>query len=192
MAVELKNMNLGYRWNRAWVFDRDVMRRFLKVDTSKVSNLLGMKNWETNSRNSFPKATKILIQPSFGFTAKAWKTPHSRKRIGPEEVKLLNEKKKAGLIPPSNSETDKILWRINRLNLIVYQLGYELKPGEHLPEDIQTKLSKALILWLKQSLKRNFGRTKLPRQTPLPMYYSQNDPIIQGSTSGRDLWDHLE
>ncbi len=52
----------------------------------------------------FSKATKILIQPSFGFTAKAWKTSHSRKTMTPEAAKLLNDKRKAGLIPPSNSE----------------------------------------------------------------------------------------
>jgi hypothetical protein len=191
MAVELKNYNLGYRWNKAWVFDRDVMRRFLRVKATDVPKLLSVENWEANFRNSFPNAIKILIQPTFGFTAKAERIPHTHKTMAPDVAHELEEKRKLGLIPASTSENDKILWRIKRLGLRVYQLGYDLKPGEQLPKNIETKLRKTLSAWLKESLKRNFHSTKLPQQTPLPTYYSRDHPIMRGATGRRNIWNRL-
>jgi hypothetical protein len=190
VAVELKNTNMKYRWPKAWLFDRDVSRRFLMTETAYVTKLLSMDKWEENARNPFPNATKILIQPAFGFTEKAERVPRSRKNLTKEERLALWEKQKAGLIPLSRSERDKILWRIKRLRLIVYQLGHDLLVGGRLPEDIEAKLSVALGRWLEQSLKRNFGRTELPQAIPLPAYYSQADSTAL-QRQRHNIWTYL-
>lgn len=181
IAVELKNTNLGSKWGTAYLFDRDVMRRFLMVGTYYVANLLGTENWKESPRNSFPNAIKTLIQPAFGFTDKTKRIPRSRKPLTDEVI----EKRKAGLIPESGSERDKILWRIKRLNLRILELGYQLPIGQQLPPEIESRLSKALNSYLDESLRRNLGSTKLPKAKPLPAYYNANSKLHH------DRWTRL-
>lgn len=190
MAVETKNTNLNYRWPNSYLFDRDVMRRFLRVSTYYIPKLLSMDNWRESARNLFPDAIKILVQPAFGFTGKAEVVPHSRRTMTKEELTLFHQRQNAGLIPASGSQRDKILWRINRLGLIVYQTGYQLPIGEKLPKEIEVKLSTALTRWLKQSLQQNFRQTELPQSIPLPAYYDRADAIrLRGEH--HNIWTYL-
>lgn len=116
-AIECKNNNLDYRWgypSHVESFDDDIMSRFLWGDTE---NILGFDvDWERYAgfQNLFPRAVKVLLMPNFDFTDKA-------KQDRPVEmswVQRLNVdwRRQTGLMPPSFSPYDGIMWRIKGLS----------------------------------------------------------------------------
>lgn len=145
LAIELKNTNLNYQWTKAWMFDRDVISRFLWA--SDVNSILRMDNggWERYAGNSnlFPQAIKVLIIPKFSYHPAASKEPAKK----PDELQNMatEEYRKLGLIPLSNSEKGKIEWRIKRLKLRIYELGYQPKPNVPAPDDVSERLRDFLV-----------------------------------------------
>lgn len=140
LAIELKNTNLDYKWTSAWLFDRDVMSRFI---WGGVDGVLSMDDdygggWEkyAGPSNLYPNAIKVLITPKFAYHPNALTVPP---REEPDELTkpIIENKIQRGIRPPTWSEKDKIQWRIGRLKLQIHELGYQPKPSEQVPESVR-------------------------------------------------------
>lgn len=114
LAVELKNMNLDYKWPKAWMFYRDVVGRFITGNPYTIPKVLSDPNWEQNagSANLYPNAIRVFITPKFAYLPSALKASGA-----------------------AQSERDQIRWAIKRLNLKVRQLGYQPKPRAGYPAE---------------------------------------------------------
>jgi hypothetical protein len=153
LAVELKNTNLDYKWTAAWMFDRDVMSRFIWGD---VEGTLSMNDdfgggWEkyAGPTNLYPRAIKVLITPRFAYHPKALRVPPS------EELdflmkEIIDDRIRRGTRPPTWSEKDKIEWRIRRLGLQIHELGYQPQPKQPVPEPTTNRMTEILRCYLEQ------------------------------------------
>jgi hypothetical protein len=150
LAIELKNTNLDYKLSKAWIFDRDILSRFLWTqDAFDTLNANG-RGWEAQAGigNLFPNAIRVLIIPRFAHLASASKTPVLK--LDALTKRILAKCVKAGLIPASSSERDQIEWRIKRLELHVHELNWQFRPDEWWPNWVTTKLKRILDGYLNQ------------------------------------------
>ncbi len=149
LAIECKNNNLDFRWghpSHVEGFDNDVMSRFIWGDMSQV---LGFDvDWERYAgfKNIFPRAAKVLLMPNFIFTEKAKQDKPVEMN---NEVELyFKGKRQEGLMPPSFSPYDCIVWRIKRLKLNILELGYQPMPSKAVPDKVKQRLTSLLKPYL--------------------------------------------
>jgi hypothetical protein len=149
LAIELKNTNLNYQWTKAWLFDRDVMKRFLWGFVEPILRIdIDNSGWEKYATqwNLFPNAVKLLITPKFAYHSSALKeSPIRLHGFGKE---IVDYDRKRGIIPLSNSEKGKIEWRIKRLGLQVHELGYQPLPNVPTPHHVIRRMKGILRPYL--------------------------------------------
>src|SRR5208282_71708 len=112
--------------------------------------ILEMDNgsWERYATewNLFPNAVKLLITPKFAYYPSALKEP--TKRLDEMGRIIVDDKRRRGIIPLSNSEKGKIEWRINRLKLRIHELGYQPLPNVPTPDPVIRRLKGILCPYL--------------------------------------------
>lgn len=149
LAIELKNTNLDYKWSAAWVFDRDVLSRFIWTqDVFDTLNANG-RGWEAQAglSNLFPNAIKVLIIPRFTYLPSATKVPV---KLDYMTKRFLANYITQGLIPASSSEKDQIQWRIKRLKLQIHELNWQVRPSDPTPYWVNRNFRAILSQYLTQ------------------------------------------
>jgi len=148
LAIELKNTNLDYKWGRAWMFDRDILSRFLWTQDSFET--LSVNGWEAQAgqSNLFPNAIKVLITPRFAYLPAASNIPVLK--LDPFTRRIVARYRTEGLIPYSSSEKDQIEWRIKRVGLHIEELDWQLRPNIRPPEWVIPRLEGILNDYLDQ------------------------------------------
>lgn len=144
LAIECKNSKLDFKWASVKQFDRDIMSRFIWGDSQIIFDRLRMRNWEryADFSNLFPRATRVLITPKFAFSPNADREPANRKMSDLDDLLkwMVQGDISEGLMPPTWSQKDQIEWRIRRIELSVYPLGYQVLPDTPTPEPIKERL----------------------------------------------------
>jgi hypothetical protein len=190
LAIECKNLNLDYRWgypSHIRAFDDDIMSRFIWAGSERpnnIANVLGFDaDWEQYAgwQNLFPRAVKVLLMPNFIWLDKARPSPRTRgtpadwlqkasdllgANSDPRLIANAAWKLEYDLMPPSFSVRDQIEWRIRRLKLNVFELGYQPKPNRWVPYKVKRRLASLLEPCVRKLVpKRRVGRAIRTKDT---------------------------